>query len=130
LLISSEKWIIRPSQENYNRIPQIFRPTLKQWSTPHPPAFDYVIWPEIRDNFIDYGMKYCRQDVFDLLCSCCQIRDPPDFMVYRDGVASRMDPKYLQTIYSVEGWMLTEKFWTEYPELVQGLNPQKFMISE
>jgi hypothetical protein len=94
--------------------------------------FDYVVWPQMRDNFIRTGMKYCRSEVFGLLFCTCRIRDTPnsDFVTRTRGGDPEVDPKFIEKISTVEGWVLLDRFWTEYPELVDGMDVDKFKISE
>jgi len=47
------RWRINPTLENRLAIPEPFRPTPLQFSTPkHPLAIDFVNWPSIRDQLI------------------------------------------------------------------------------
>lgn len=75
-------------------------------------------------------MKYCRSEVFDLLFSSYRIQDPPAFVVSRLGAIPQIDPDFLERISKIDGWALLDKFWTEYPELVKGLDPLKLMVLE
>jgi hypothetical protein len=86
----------------------------------------------MRDNFIKHGMKYCRGEVFGLLFCTNRIRDTPnaDFVVRSGGAALQIDPHFLDQISNLDEWVLLDKFWIEYPELVEGLDPRKFMITE
>ncbi|KIX03609.1 uncharacterized protein Z518_07162 [Rhinocladiella mackenziei CBS 650.93] len=126
------RWIIDPSQDNYHRIPSTFRPTTTQLFVPHAPVLDYIVWPQMRDNFIRHGMKYCRGEVLGLLFCTCRVRDSPntDFVVRSGGGELQINPEFLERISDVEGWVLLRTFWTEYPELVVGLDPQRVMIFE
>lgn len=85
----------------------------------------------MRDNFIRHGPKYWRGEVFGLLFVTCRIRGAPntDFVVRDTNGGLYMDLECLRRASEVEAWALLELFWTEYPELVYGMDPAKFMIS-
>lgn len=113
-------------------MPGYLHPTATQLFVPHPPIFDYVVWPQMRDNLIKHGLKYCRPEVFGLLFCTCRVRDTPnsDFLI-RNGEANiQIDPFFLHRISNLDGMVLLDRFWNEYPELVEGMDPEKFMIRE
>jgi hypothetical protein len=124
--------MVDSSELSFNLIPIHFRPTTLQILVPHVPIVDYVIWPQMRDNFIKYGMKYCRPEVFELLSSSYRIRGTLALKFDLDvlnGDASPI-PAFIERLSTVDGWVLLDKFWTAYPELVEGLEPRKFLILE
>lgn len=131
-IIDQMQWFIHPSEDSYRRMPAMFRPTAIQLFVPHPPIFDYVVWPQLRDNFIVHGMKYCRAEVFGLLFCTCRVRNTrnTDYIVRSRGGDPQADPAFLEKIFSLDGWVLLEKFWNEYPELVVGMDREKIMILE
>jgi hypothetical protein len=67
-------------------------------------------------------MKYCRGEVFGLLFCTCRIRDTPnaDFVVRNGGADTQIDTDFLDRASNVDGRVLLDRFWTEYPELVDG----------
>lgn len=65
-----------------------------------------------------------------MLYSSYRIRDPPPFIIYREGPSLQIGADFLVRISSVDGWAILDTFWTTYPELVKGLDPLKFKISE
>jgi hypothetical protein len=82
---------------------------------PHAPMIDYIVWPQIHDNFIKHGMKYCGGEVFSLLFCTCRIRDSPNanFVVRNGGADTQIDPDFLDRASNVDGWTLLGRFWTE-----------------
>jgi hypothetical protein len=110
----------------------MLRPTTTQLVVSHPPILDLIIWPRMRDNFIKHGMKYCRTDVFGLLFCTLRIRDTPnsDFIVQEEGVEPYVDPEIIKKMSSPNEWVLLDKFWNTYPELVEGLDPDYWITSE
>jgi hypothetical protein len=99
---------------------------------PHAPIFDFIAWPEVRDNFIQTGMKYCRPEVFGLLFVTCRLKDTPnaDWVVRNGSEEPQIDPDFVSIFSNLDNWVLLDRFWRDYPDLVKGLDPAKYMISE
>lgn len=110
----------------------MLRPTTTQLLIPHAEGADYVIWPQMRENFIKHGKKYVDEAISGLLFCTWRIRGTPNvnFIVRGEDGEVEIDPDFLAKISTPEGWVLLERFWIEYPELVEGLDPDRFMISE
>jgi hypothetical protein len=87
----------------------------------------------MRDNLIEqYGTKSSRPEIFGLLFVTCRLRDTPntDHLVRNPSTEPKIDPEFLEKVSDVNCWVLLDKFWNEYPELVRGLDPKTVMISE
>ena len=108
------------------------RPTLMQYLVPHHPNLDYLLWPQIRDNFIKYESKYCQDEVFGLLACCVRIRWGFNrrFLVRYNGGEPELDPQFAKKFLSLDSWGILGKFWEVYPELVVGLDRDKCLIKE
>jgi hypothetical protein len=124
--------MIESNEANYNRIPYMLRLTPRQLFVPHAPIFDYIVWPQMRDNLIESGTKYCRPEVFGLLFVCCRIRNTPnaDYVIHDGAGEPGIDPVLIAKLSDIENWVILDRFWNDYPELVKSLDPNKFMISE
>ncbi|QKX61359.1 uncharacterized protein TRUGW13939_08507 [Talaromyces rugulosus] len=127
------RWTIDPSQENYSRVPPALKPTMMQLLFPHANLIDYIMWPQVRDNLIKHGSKYWQNEVFGLLFCTCRIRGThntnfPSFE--SEDEAFRIDVSLLERASNVHNWVILEAFWKEFPELVEGLDPKAFMITE
>ncbi|KAH8660231.1 hypothetical protein BX600DRAFT_467431 [Xylariales sp. PMI_506] len=48
------RWYIRPTEENYDAIPEFLRPTTSQLLIQHPAWIDTVGWPGVRERLIRY----------------------------------------------------------------------------
>jgi hypothetical protein len=81
---------------------------------------------------IKMGVRNDRFEVLGLLFCSCRIRDTPNstFIIRKPGADPYVDPQFLQKVCSTDGWVLIDKFWKAYPELVEGMDPDRFMISE
>ncbi|KAF1949868.1 hypothetical protein CC80DRAFT_483743 [Byssothecium circinans] len=46
------RWLVDPTRENYERLPDWVQPRPSQLFIPHPFWMDYIPWPRMRDTFI------------------------------------------------------------------------------
>ncbi|KAI9373935.1 hypothetical protein BJX61DRAFT_551919 [Aspergillus egyptiacus] len=126
------RWLIWPSSETFDHLPAHLRPTTIQLVQEHPLAVDVVLWPQMRDNLILHGAKYDLGSVFGLLACTCRVRggfNQELFIRENDG-DPEVHPDFYQRFMNPGQWGLLEKFWTEYPELVQGLDPAVMLRAE
>lgn len=49
LLTILEQWMILSSRENYQKIPEIYRPTMAQIRIPHSAEIEFCPFPQLRD---------------------------------------------------------------------------------
>src|SRR2546429_3049453 len=105
-------------------MPAMFRPTAPQLFIPHPPIIDYIPWPRMRDNLVKHWRKYDRIEAIGLFFCTSRVRDTPNstFIIRDPGTEPYADPDFLRRASSDDGWALLEKFWTEYPEVVEGMD--------
>jgi Domain of unknown function (DUF3425) len=104
-----------------------------QLQVPHPGTIDHIMWPQIRDNFLRLGPKYWRDEVFGLLFCTCRIRGTPDtdFSTIDSGdYAFQIDLSFMERASNAVDWVLLKRFWDEYPELVEDLDAETYMITE
>lgn len=85
----------------------------------------------MRDNMIAAGTKYCRPDVFGLLFVTCRLKATPnaDWVIKNENEEPQVDPAFVELFSELDNWVLLDRFWNDYPELVKGMD-HKFMISE
>lgn len=78
----------------------------------------------MRDNLIKHHSKIDLQDVLGLIGCTCRIRGAfnSDFITRENDGEPQVDERFYQRFMSLDGWGLLEKFWTEYPELVEGMD--------
>jgi hypothetical protein len=91
------------------------------------------MWPQVRNNFIRLGRNYWRDEIFGLLFCTCRIRGTPitDFSSVNSGDKEfQIDLSFMERASNAEDWVLLKRFWDEYPELVEGLDADTYMITE
>lgn len=78
----------------------------------------------MRDNLILHGSKYDLESVFGLLACTCRVRGGfnKELFIRKNDGDPKVHPDFYQRFTDSSQWGLLEKFWTEYPELVQGMD--------
>lgn len=61
------RWLLSPTESNYNALPVHLRPTLLQMTCPHPMWLDIMPWPQGRDQLISHMHWETEQERFRLL---------------------------------------------------------------
>ncbi|KAF9893309.1 hypothetical protein FE257_011739 [Aspergillus nanangensis] len=119
------RWLIRPSQATFERLPANFRPTTTQLVQEHPISYDGIFWPQLRDNLIRHGDKYDMESVLGLLSCTCRVRGGfnQEIIVRKNDGDLQVHPGFHRRFHTTDEWGLLEKFWIEYPELVEGMDP-------
>jgi hypothetical protein len=110
-------------------IPTYLVPTTRQLVEPHSFYIDSLPWPRMRDNAIRLGSKFIPKEVYSLLASTQRLSRQFRTINYGPGregscfIIDLVDRKTFNTYIMHDGaWLLHEKFWKEYPELVDGLD--------
>lgn len=79
----------------------------------------------MRENIIRLGSQYDLEKVFSLLASTQRLSrefKTTNYVHRRDGGEFIIDERFETYIMHHGAWVLHEKFWKEYPELVNGLD--------
>lgn len=110
---------------SYAMLPVYFVPTPRQLVQRHDFPIDIIPWPRMRENIIRLGSQYDLEKVFSLLASTQRLSrefKTTNYVHRRDGGDFIIDERFETYIMHHGAWLLHEKFWKEYPELVNGLD--------
>lgn len=69
LMFTLMRWQIYPTRDNYEQIPDWYRPTETQLAIPHAPWIDLIQWPSLREHVIRNQNSYYFPD-FTLPYTC------------------------------------------------------------
>jgi hypothetical protein len=118
------RWYIAPSPELFAAIPAHMRPTTCQLVVPHPVYIVAIIWPGLRDQMALHCSKHNLESVFGLLSCTVRVRGffNANFIKRENGGEPQVDEAFLERFTKMEGWGILERFWSEYPELVEGID--------
>lgn len=123
------RWLVWPSQESFCHFPEELRPTILQLVERHYLNFDLIPWPQLRDNLIRYSLRHDLESVLSLYCCSLRIKDwgEMNFICRKNDEDPQFSDEFLRKITDISQWTLLETFWSEYPDLVQGL-PLEIML--
>ncbi|KAI4602017.1 hypothetical protein KJ359_010883 [Pestalotiopsis sp. 9143b] len=130
------RWYIAPSEESFAAIPPHMRPTACQLCIEHPVYIAAIIWPRLRDKLILNLGKYALEDVFGLLSCTVRVRGSfnSSFISRENDGEPQLDDAFYRRFMQESGWGILGRFWTQHPELVDGLDhgilvPEEHLLS-
>jgi hypothetical protein len=104
------RWLISPTEANYNSMPEWLRPTPTQIARPHPVWVDLFVWPKARDRFCS-SQKYHSQigilsEISNTSLSINWPYQPSDMLMHINGPGSEivLTPGFYQHIKDLNNW--------------------------
>ncbi|RFU33075.1 hypothetical protein B7463_g3303, partial [Scytalidium lignicola] len=125
LLYLYTKWRLSPTRERYERLPTWFCPTEDQLKDEHHIAFDQLVWPRIRGDFIKFGSGLSItvvEQILRLFATNLRViwTDAPILERDPEEGGLRMRPDFYYTLIHEEGWALKSHCESEYYSLESG----------
>jgi len=128
------RWEINPTQENYEHIPEFFRPTPAQVFTPHPAWVDHVPWPRMRDRLVASYHEYPFENWFIPFTSDLSVNWPYDavdcLLATSEKAEPVMNPVFERHIRRLENWSVGPGFAEAFPGLVETTRIQKRTVKK
>jgi len=86
----------------------------------------------MRDNFIRHRSRYDLEHVIGLYCCALRLRDwfGRNFIHRENDGDPQVSKEFIRQIMDGSKWALLESFWIEFPDLVQGLDPDVMLRQE
>lgn len=86
----------------------------------------------MRSKLAIHWKQYNLEEVFGLLGCTCRLRGTfnKNFITRRDGGDPEVDETFLQIFMDRDNWGILEKFWVEYPDLVDGLDASVLVLEQ
>jgi hypothetical protein len=128
------RWMINPTRENYERLPEWFRPTAAQIYTPHPAWIDHIPWPRMRDRLVANYQDYPFENWFIPFTNDLSVNwpyDPVDCLLSttasggggggddKNGIDDPLiNPVFERHIRRLENWSVGPDFADAFPDLV------------
>ena len=84
-----------------------------QLTKEHHLSFDFLIWPQMRDNLIKYGARYELEGVMGLVCATLRLRGSfgADFIERRNGEEPQVKEDFYQQVFDISRYGLLQRFW-------------------
>jgi hypothetical protein len=86
----------------------------------------------MRDNLIKHESKYELEHVFGLLGCTYRIRGTfaREFITREDDGEPIVSEEFYKQFTDIANWGILERFWKEYPELVDGMDTKSMLCEE
>jgi len=122
-MFSLTRWMINPTQENYERIPEFFTPRPSQILAPHPPWIDHVPFPRMRDKLVATYKEHPFELFFMPFTVGLSVNwpyDPTDCLISTsDKEDPIINPVFERHIRRLENWSVSPLLMENFPDLVE-----------
>jgi hypothetical protein len=122
------RWQVAPTEENYLRLPEWFRPTPDQTAKDHPAWYDHLPYPEMRSRLVrayEEG-KFPFDHFFIPFTSTLSLNWPYDdslvLLASPNSEELVINPVFEQHICMLQNWTLGSAFEKTFPALVGSFN--------
>lgn len=116
------RWQIYPTQENYERLPEWYRPCPAQLLLPHPAWMDYIAWPLIRDRIVTSYQSYPFDEWFGPYTRELSVNWPYEdtdcLLPAGDSDELVINPVFERHMRNLSNWSLGPSFLVKYPDLM------------
>ncbi|OAP57556.1 hypothetical protein AYL99_08294 [Fonsecaea erecta] len=121
IMFTQMRWQIHPTKENYERVPEWFRPTPAQIFHAHPAWMDHIPWPRMRDRVVANPQDYPFDNWFYAFTSGLSVNwpyDPVDCLLSTSEKEEPViNPVFESHIRRLENWSLGPLFAETFPQL-------------
>ncbi|CAH0001865.1 unnamed protein product [Clonostachys byssicola] len=122
------RWQISPTQANWERLPEWFRPTHGQLTIDHPAWVDHIPFPVMREKIVQ--TQETHEIVFDnffipfttTLNLSWPYEDTDALLQGPDGDEVVINPVFERHLRNLKNWSLGERFVKAFPFLAEGCN--------
>jgi len=115
------RWMLNPTQENYERIPEWLTPRPSQLFTPHPAWIDHLPWPRMRDKLVHSYQDYVFENWFIPFTTGLSVNwpyEPIDCLLSTSEKDEPIiNPVFERHIMRLENWSLGPAFAETFPAL-------------
>ncbi|KAH7128180.1 hypothetical protein B0J11DRAFT_578414 [Dendryphion nanum] len=121
------RWLIHPTKQNYEAIPEHKRPLEIQLTVPHPAWVDTWIWPEARENIIkqmDWSEFPILRKLINASISVNWKEDVSAIFTQKSKSELQLSPAFRAHIRKIDNWTLGPEVGERFPFLKDlPLNP-------
>ncbi|CAK7212670.1 hypothetical protein SCUCBS95973_001542 [Sporothrix curviconia] len=104
------RWLISPTESNYDAMPEWLRPTPSQLVEPHPPWVDLFVWPRGREQLCRLPQYHAQNALMSRLCnetiSINWPHHPSDMILQMNGTEYVLNPIFDRHIKNVSNWTI------------------------
>lgn len=131
LMFINMRWHLNPTKENYECLPEWYRPTPTQVFTPHAAWVDHIPWPRMRDGLIASQGKITFEDWFIPYTTDLSVNWPYGPLDCLLSTSAKEDPLinpvFEKHIRRMDNWTVGPMFAEAFPALADTVRivPQK-----
>lgn len=107
------RWLISPTESNYDSMPEWLRPTPSQLVEPHPPWIDLFVWPRGRERICRQPRLHNQHALMSRLCnetiSINWPHHPSDMILQTNGTEYVLNPIFDRHIKNIENWTVGKR---------------------
>ncbi|CAK7226382.1 hypothetical protein SBRCBS47491_006213 [Sporothrix bragantina] len=107
------RWLISPTESNYDAMPEWLRPTPSQLVEPHPPWVDLFVWPRGREQLCRLPQYHTQNALMNRLCnetiSINWPHHPSDMILQINGTEYVLNPIFDRHIKNINNWTIGKK---------------------
>ncbi|KAL1893993.1 hypothetical protein Sste5346_006135 [Sporothrix stenoceras] len=120
------RWLISPTESNYDSMPEWLRPTPSQLVEPHPPWIDLFVWPRGRERLCRQPRLHNQHALMSRLCnetiSINWPHHPSDMILQTNGTEYVLNPIFDRHIKNIENWTVGKRVLQAFPEFANDMN--------
>ncbi|CAK7212288.1 hypothetical protein SBRCBS47491_001412 [Sporothrix bragantina] len=110
------RWLIAPTREHYDSIPEFFRPTAAQLAVPHPFWIDTLGWPRVRERLVNQFDHTRYRDFASIILKSFSIGWPHHAL---EGILEGSNERGFVMTRAFIQHVRDPKNWTVGPELAE-----------
>jgi hypothetical protein len=120
-MFSLTRWMINPTQENYERMPEFLTPRPSQILAPHPAWIDHVPFPRLRDKLVATYKEHPFEMFFMPFTVGLSVNwpyDPTDCLISTSEKEDPIiNPVFERHIRRLDNWSVSPLLMENFPDL-------------
>lgn len=107
------RWLISPTEANYDAMPEWLRPGAAQLAVPHAAWLDLVVWPRARERLCRWQKYHGQHAVVSAICNESLTINWPyhtaDIILHYNGGEAVLNPIFDRHIKNIDNWTIGRK---------------------
>lgn len=107
-------------QETYDDVPEWYRPSSLQRSTPHPVCIDLVAWPQLRDLLVQKMHQIDAEALSRDISDCITIDWPENQQLFVQDLRTNqpiLNPSFEAHVWEYSNWKMRKAWSWKQPQM-------------
>lgn len=113
VMSSVVRWLILPTEANYDAMPEWLRPGAAQLAVPHPPWLDLLPWPKVRERLCRWPKYHGQHALVSAICNESLVINWPhhsaDIILQCNSGDAVLNPIFDRHIKDIANWTIGKK---------------------